>query len=71
MQNYGVLWTPTDIIFETDGAPVAANGSIKAAADIRFPTAVTDYAGKIPHEPAGHNMYVRSLRVIPYDPSQR
>jgi hypothetical protein len=66
--DYGVLWTPKDVIYEIDGEPVAAisiNDSIKAAADIRFSTALTDYAGKIPSNPVGHHMYVRSLRVYP------
>lgn len=66
--DYGVLWTPTDIVFEVDGEPIAAmatHGSISGAADIRFSTAVTEFGGKIPSHPAGHHMYVRSLRVIP------
>ncbi len=66
--DYGVLWTPTEIIFEVDGQPVAAiqtNGAITKAADIRFSTAVMEYAGKIPDNPAGHHMYVKSLRVYP------
>jgi len=66
--DYGVLWTPTDIIFEVDGGPVAAiktNGAIKGMTDIRFSTAVTEYGGKIPSNPAGHHMYVKSLRVYP------
>jgi beta-glucanase (GH16 family) len=66
--DYGVLWTPTDIIFEVDGEPVAAistNGSITGAADIRFSTAVTEFGGRIPSNPDSHHMYVRSLRVFP------
>ena len=66
--DYGVLWTPTDIIFEMDRQPVAAittNGAITKAADIRFSTAVMEYAGKIPDNPAGHHMFVKSLRVYP------
>ena len=66
--DYGVLWTPSKIIFEVDGQPIAAiitNGAITKAADIRFSTAVMEYAGKIPDNPAGHHMYVRSLRVYP------
>ncbi|MEW6436883.1 MAG: glycoside hydrolase family 16 protein [Pseudomonadota bacterium] len=69
--DYGVLWTPTDIIFEIDGAPIAAiatHGSIKGAADIRFSTAVTEFGGKIPSNPAGHHMYVKSLRVLRFEP---
>ncbi len=66
--DFGVLWTPTDIIFEVDGEPIAAistKDAIKDAADIRFSTALMDYAGKIPANPAGHHMYVKSLRVYP------
>jgi beta-glucanase (GH16 family) len=51
---YGVLWTPKEIIFEIDGEPIAAietNGAIRAAADIRFSTAVTEFGGKIPSNP--------------------
>jgi beta-glucanase (GH16 family) len=66
--SMGVLWTPTDIIYVVDGEPVAAirtNNSIHAATDIRFSTALMDYAGKIPDHPEGHYMYVKSLRVLP------
>jgi beta-glucanase (GH16 family) len=54
--HFGVLWTPTDIIYEVDGEPIATistNDSIKRAADIRFSTALMDYAGKIPSNPEG------------------
>jgi len=60
--DYGVLWAPKDIIYEIDGEPVAAiniNDSIKETADIRFSTALMDYAGKIPSNPVGHHMYVQ------------
>ncbi len=65
--DYGVLWTPTDLIFEIDGEPVAAItgvAGINQAADIRFATALGDVAGKIPDNPAGHQMAVRTLRVF-------
>jgi hypothetical protein len=68
--DYGVLWTPAEIIFEVDGEPIAAivtKGTIQGAADIRFSTAVTEFGGKIPANPAGHHMYVRSLRVFSYE----
>ena len=64
----GVLWTPSDVVYVVDGEPVAAirtNNSIHAATDIRFSTALMDYAGKIPDHPEGHHMYVKSLRVLP------
>jgi hypothetical protein len=66
--DIGVLWTPTDVIWEVDGEPVAAirtSQSIHGATDIRFSTALMDYAGKIPEHPEGHPMYVKSLRVLP------
>jgi hypothetical protein len=65
--DYGVLWTPTDLIFEVDGEPVAAiatANALRGTADNRFSTAVMDYAGAIPAHPEGHNMVVRSLRFI-------
>jgi beta-glucanase (GH16 family) len=66
--DIGVLWTPTDIVYEVDGEPAAAirtSNSIHGRADIRFSTALMDYAGKIPEHPEGHHMYVKSLRVLP------
>jgi hypothetical protein len=66
--DIGVLWTPTDIVWEVDGEPVAAirtNNSIHGSTDIRLSTALMDYAGKIPDHPEGHHMYVKSLRVLP------
>ena len=64
----GVLWTPSDVVYVVDGEPVAAirtGNSIHAATDVRFSTALMDYAGKIPDHPEGHHMYVKSLRVLP------
>jgi hypothetical protein len=64
--DFGVLWTPTELIFEVDGQPVAAmqtNAAIAKPVDIRFSTALADFAGKVPENPVGHHMYVRSLRV--------
>ncbi|MBC9877368.1 glycoside hydrolase family 16 protein [Bradyrhizobium sp. INPA01-394B] len=64
--DFGVLWTANDIVFAVDGEPVAAirtNGSITGRTDIRFSTALMDYAGKIPDDPVGHDMAVRRLRV--------
>ncbi len=66
--DYGALWTPSDIIYEVDGEPVAAihtDDAIHDAADIRLSTALMDYAGTIPSDPVGHDMYVKSVRVIP------
>jgi Glycosyl hydrolases family 16 len=72
--DFGVLWTEQDILFEVDGEPVAAiatHGSIKAAGQVRFSTAVTEFGGKIPDNPAGHQMSVRSLRVYPLSPDAK
>jgi hypothetical protein len=66
--DIGVLWTPTDIVYEVDGEPVASirtNNSMHGKTDIRFSTALMEYAGKIPEHPEGHHMYVKSLRVVP------
>ena len=68
--DYGVLWTEKDIVFEVDGEPVAAidtNGAIQGAADMRFSTAVTEFAGKIPEHPENHAMRVQSVRVFSLD----
>jgi hypothetical protein len=65
--DFGVLWTPTDIIYEIDGKPVAAlaiHGSVHGTADIRFSTAIAAFAGAIPAHPEGHDMFVTSLRVF-------
>ena len=65
--DYGVLWTPIELIFEVDGDPVAAivtNGSVKGDAVIRFSTALASFAGPIPANPVGHDMSVRSLKVF-------
>jgi hypothetical protein len=64
--DYGVLWKPTELIFEVDGEPVAAM-TIKGAsgtADVRLSTALGDFGGKIPANPVGHEMDVRSLRIF-------
>ncbi|MDQ0472692.1 glycoside hydrolase family 16 protein [Labrys wisconsinensis] len=66
--DFGVLWTPTDIVYEVDGraiAAIATHGAIDKPVDIRFSTALAPFAGKVPADPAGHAMSVRSLRVYP------
>jgi hypothetical protein len=63
--DYGVLWTPTGMIFEIDGEPVAAvvtNNSVNAPADVMFSSTLI-YAG-IPDHPEDHDMVVRSLRIF-------
>jgi hypothetical protein len=67
--DYGVLWTPKEMIFEVDGEPVAAvvtNGSVHPATDIAFSTALI-YAG-IPAHPEGHGVSVQSLRIFALKP---
>ncbi len=64
--DYGVLWTPTELVFEVDGAPVAAldtDNYIKGPAVVRFATAVTTYGGPIPSDPEGHDTIVKSVKV--------
>jgi beta-glucanase (GH16 family) len=67
--DYGVLWTPAEMIFEIDGVPVAAvvtNNAVYAPTDVAFSSALI-YAG-IPAHPEGHDMVVRSLRVFALSP---
>jgi hypothetical protein len=63
--DYGVLWTPREMIFAIDGEPVAAvvsNNSVNAPADLMFSSALI-YKG-IPDHPEGHDMIVKSVRVF-------
>ena len=66
--DIGLLWTSTGLVYEVDGEPVAAvetHGRVKGAAQIRFSTALGDWAGgKVPDHPEGHGMVVRSVRVF-------
>jgi Glycosyl hydrolases family 16 len=66
--DIGLLWTPSGLVYEVDGEPVAAvemHGRVKGPAQIRFSTALGDWAGgKIPDHPEGHGMVVRSVRVF-------
>jgi beta-glucanase (GH16 family) len=67
--DYGVLWTPNELIFEVDGDPVGVimtSGVIGGTANIRFSSALGDSFGKIPADPVGHDMVVPSLRVYAY-----
>jgi len=73
--DYGVLWTPKELIFEVDGEPVAAlvtNGAIKGPANIWLSAALADWAGgSVPDHPEGHGMVVKSIRVIGLKASDR
>ncbi len=67
--DYGVLWTPTELIFEVDGEPVAAvvtHGAIATPASLRLSSALAAFAGKVAADPVGHNMVVRSVHVFAY-----
>jgi beta-glucanase (GH16 family) len=58
--DYGVLWTPTEMIFAIDGEPLAAvltNGSVHGSTDVAFSSALI-YAG-IPDHPEGHDVVVK------------
>jgi hypothetical protein len=62
--DYGVLWTPTEMIFEIEGEPVAAvvtNGAVKGPTDVAFSSALI-YAG-VPEHLEGHDVIVKSVRV--------
>ena len=66
--DYGVLWAPTEMIFEIDGQPLAAvvnNDAVHGPTDIAFSSALI-YEG-IPAHPEGHGMLVQSVRVFAYE----
>jgi hypothetical protein len=67
--DVGLLWTPTEIIYEIDGEPVAAaetHGSVKGAAAVRISSALLSGVGKLPEHPEGHDMQVKSMRIFAY-----
>jgi hypothetical protein len=61
--NYGVLWTPTEMIFEVDGEPVAAlvaNNAVKGPHRCRFFQRA--YLCRHTGPSGGHDMVVKSPR---------
>jgi beta-glucanase (GH16 family) len=68
--DVGLLWTPTGMVYEVDGEPIAAvstHGAVRGPVTIRLSTALADWAGgKVPDHPEGHWMTVRSLHVFKY-----
>ncbi len=63
--DYGVLWTPNEMVFAIDGEPIAAvvtNGSVQPPTDVALSTELI-YAG-IPEHPEGHDVLVRSVRIF-------
>lgn len=70
--DYGMLWTPTDMIYEVDGEPIAAisTTAVKGPLNILLSTAVADWAhGPVPAHPEGNNMVVKSVRYVALDPN--
>jgi hypothetical protein len=66
--DYGVLWTPAELIFEIDGEPIAAavtNGAVHDPAVVQISSALI-YRG-VPAHPEGHDVTVQSLRIVPYE----
>jgi beta-glucanase (GH16 family) len=72
--DFGVLWTGNVSVYAVDGQPINAiitNGQIHGSAQVRFSTAVMEYAGKIPEHPENHALAVKSLRVYAIDPEAK
>ena len=73
--DVGLLWTPTDMVYEVDGEPIAAvvtHGAVKGPATVRLSTALADWAGgKVPDHPESHLMTVQSLRIFGPRPDAR
>jgi hypothetical protein len=70
--DIGLLWTPTYLVYEIDGEPVAAartHNAIKGKASVLLSTALGDWAGgPVRGHPEGHNMVVQSVHI--YAPSK-
>ena len=66
--DVGLLRTPTDMVYEVDGEPIAAvvtHGAVRGSATIRLSSALGDWAGgKVPDHPENHDMLIQSLRVF-------
>jgi hypothetical protein len=65
--NFGLLWTPADMVFAVDREPVAAaviDHTVKGPAIVRVSSAISGSAGKTPDHPEGHDMFVKSVRVF-------
>jgi hypothetical protein len=65
--DFGVLYTPTSLVYEVDGEPMAAldtHGSVKGKAKVLLSTALTSYKGGANGHPEGHDMLVSSVRVF-------
>lgn len=63
--DYGVLWTPTEVLYEIDGQPIAAavtGGAVHPPTNVALSTALV-YTG-IPDHPEGHDLQVRSIRIV-------
>ncbi len=65
--DYGLLWTPNEMIFAVDGEPYVAlqtGGIIKGRAPIRLSNALISWNGKIASNPQGNRTIFRSVRVF-------
>ncbi|WP_421440352.1 glycoside hydrolase family 16 protein [Agrobacterium tumefaciens] len=65
--DYGLLWTPTEMIFAIDGEPYVAlqtGGVIKGRAPLRLSNALIPWNGKIASNPQGNRTIFRNVRVF-------
>ncbi len=65
--DYGVLWTPTTLVFCLDGVAfqtIETKGTINVPANLRLSMALGPFGGKPPDNPTGLNMRVQHVRVI-------
>lgn len=64
--DFGVLWTPAELIFEVDGHPVGVlqtRDAIHEPAEMSFTAALTELTGKPSENLVGHDMVIESIRV--------
>jgi beta-glucanase (GH16 family) len=65
--DYGVLWTPSAIVFALDGNAfftIETQGTVKGAMNVKLSTALRDFGGEPPDDPRVLTMQVSRLRVL-------
>ena len=65
--EYALLWLPDRLVFAFEGRATYTIDSTypRVPADIRFSSAIADFAGPTPADPVGSEMNVYGLRVAP------
>ncbi|WP_421440505.1 glycoside hydrolase family 16 protein [Agrobacterium tumefaciens] len=65
--DYGVLWTPKEMVFAVDGEPYVAlktEGYAKQKAAVRLTNILVPWSGKLPNDVRGNGTIFRGLRIF-------